>query len=125
MSLSLYAVTIPRFRKTLEAVAKLVDKAEEFCAARDIAPEELIQARLASDMLPFAYQVKSTAVHSIGAIEGVLRGTFSPDMSPPGETFDVLARRIGDARSALAALNPDEINGLVGRPMRFEIRSHV
>jgi hypothetical protein len=30
-------------------------------ADKGIAPQDIIQARLAEDMLPFAYQVKSTA----------------------------------------------------------------
>jgi hypothetical protein len=34
-------------------------------------------------MLPFAYQVKSTAVHSLGAIEGV-RKTGKPCTKPSG-----------------------------------------
>lgn len=124
MAVSLYAAVVPPFQQILTSVAGLLDKAEAWCAEKGIAPEEIIQARLAPDMLPFAYQVKSTAVHSIGAIEGVRRGTFSPDMSPPGESFAELAKRVGDARSALAALNPAEVDGFEGRSMRFDIRSY-
>ena len=71
MAFSLYAATIPSYRQTLEAVFGLLGKAEGFCTDKGIAPHDIIQARLAEDMLPFAYQVKSTAVHSLGAIEGV------------------------------------------------------
>ena len=45
-------------------------------------------------------------------------------MSPPGDTFDELAERVEGARSALAALDPSEIDAFEGRPMRFDIRSH-
>lgn len=53
------------------------DKGAAHCAEKGIAPETLIQARLAPDMFTFAYQVKWTAVHSLGAIEGVRKGVFS------------------------------------------------
>ena len=124
MSMSLYEVVIPPFQQTLASVAALLDKAEAWCAEGGIAPEDIIQARLAPDMLPFAYQVKSTAVHSLGAIEGVRRGTFSPDMVPPPETFADLKKRIADTRAALAAIDPQEVDGFEGRPMRFSVRGH-
>ena len=68
MAFSLYAATIPSFQQILGAVHGLLDKAETFCTDNGIAPQELIQARFAADMFPFAYQVKSIAVHSLGAI---------------------------------------------------------
>ena len=62
MAFSLYAATIPSFQQILGAVSGLLEKAETFCAEKDIAPQELIQARLAPDMFPVAYQVKAAAV---------------------------------------------------------------
>lgn len=121
MALSLYQAIIPSFRQILESITHLVDKAYAWCRANGVSPEDVIQARLAPDMLPFAYQVKSTAVHSIGAIEGVRKGVFGPDMTNPPESFDALKARISETREALAALTPEEINGFEGRDMRFEM----
>lgn len=120
MSLSLYAATIPSYRQILGAVSRLLHTAQAFCTDKGIEPAELIQARLAPDMLPFAYQVKSTAVHSLGAIEGVRRGVFSPDMTPPPETFAALEARIAGTITALEAIEPAEVNAFAGRDMRFE-----
>jgi uncharacterized protein len=119
MSFSLYAATIPSCRQMLGAVAELLAKAESFCTEKNLAPRDIIEARLAPDMLPFAYQVKSTAVHSIGAIEGVRRGVFSPDMTPPPDNFPALTARIAEAIGALDALDPAEVDGFLGRDMRF------
>lgn len=124
MTLSLYAATIPSYRQTLGAVSGLLRTAQTFCTEKGIDPTELIQARLAPDMLPFAFQVKSTAVHSLGAIEGVRRGVFSPDMTPPPETFAALQSRIAETLSALESIEPAEIESFIGREMRFEFRSH-
>ena len=120
MTFSLYAATIPSYQQILGAMTGLLVTAEAFCAEKHLAPEEIIEARLAQDMLPFAYQVKSTAVHSLGSIEGVRRGVFSPDMTPPPQTFAGLKAQIAETLAALAAIDPAEIDGFVGRDMRFE-----
>jgi hypothetical protein len=119
MTLSLYAATIPSYRQILGAVAGLLDKAESFCGERGVAADDILQARLAEDMLPFAYQVKSTAVHSIGAIEGVRKGVFSPDMTPPPKDFAALKARVAETIAALETIDPAEVDGFVGRDMRF------
>jgi len=119
MAFSLYAATVPSYRQILEAVFGLLGKAEAFCADRAIAPRDIIQARLVEDMLPFAYQVKSTVVHSLGAIEGVRKGVFSPDTTPPPETFAALKARIAEAQRALETIEAAEVDSFVGRDMRF------
>jgi hypothetical protein len=119
MAFSLYAATVPSYRQILGAVAALIVKAEAFCVEKALQPEEIIQARLAADMQPFAYQVKSTAVHSLGAIEGVRKGVFSPDLTPPPQTFADLKGNIAHALAALEAIEPQEIDAFVGRDMRF------
>jgi hypothetical protein len=119
MTLSLYAATIPSYRQILGAVAGLLDKAESFCGERGVAAGDILQARFAEDMLPLAYQVKSTAVHSIGAIEGVRKGVFSPDMTPPPKDFAALKARVAETIAALEAIDPAEVDGFVGRDMRF------
>jgi hypothetical protein len=119
MAFSLYASTIPSYRQILGAVGGLLGKAESFCAEQKVVAEEIIQARLAPDMLPFAYQVKSTAVHSLGAIEGLRKGVFSPDMTPPPQTFTALRTKIADTLAALEAIEPLEIDAFLGRDMRF------
>lgn len=119
MAFSLYAATVPSYLQILEAVSGLLAKAEAFCTQERIAPQDIIQARLAKDMLPFAYQVKSTAVHSLGAIEGVRKGVFSPDATSPPETFAALKARITETLAALATIEEAEVNAFVGRDMRF------
>jgi hypothetical protein len=122
MAFSLYAATVPSYRQILGSVSGLLDKAQAFCTEKGIAPTEIIQARLAEDMLPFAYQVKSTAVHSFGAIEGVRRGVFSPDMTPSPDNFAALKALIAEALGALEAIDVAEIDAFVGRDMRFSFR---
>jgi hypothetical protein len=119
MTFSLYSATVPSYRQILGAVSGLLGAAEAFCTEKGIAPHDIIQARLAEDMQPFAYQVKSTAVHSLGAIEGVRRGVFSPDTTAPPESFTALKTRIAETLSALETIEAAEVDAFVGRDMRF------
>lgn len=120
MTLSLYSAVVPNYIQILGAVAGLLDKAEAHCAETGCAPDDLLKAKLADDMLPFGYQVKSCAAHSIGAIEGVRAGLFSPDLNPWPTTFDGLREAVAKALVAVQALTPDEVNGFVGQDMAFQ-----
>ena len=120
--MSLYAATIPVFQQILGSVRGLIGKAEAFCAESGLSPDAIIQARIAEDMFPFAYQVKSTVVHSAGALEGVRKGVFSPDLSEPPATFDALRAKIDEGLAALASLTAAEVDAFTGGDMRFEFR---
>jgi uncharacterized protein len=119
MAISLYDATIPSCLQLLAAVSNLLDKAQAFCAEKGLDPNSLLQARLADDMQPFVYQVKSTRVHSVGAIEGVRRGSFSPDTSTPPQTFPDLKIQVAETIEALKAVEPSEIESFIGRDLRF------
>lgn len=120
MSISLYNATIPTYQQMLGAVAGLLDKAENYCAANGLSPESLIQARLAEDMRPFAYQITASAWHSKAAIEGIRNGRFSPDMSDPPGDFSSLRDKISEAIESMGALSEAEVNGFVGKPLLFQ-----
>ena len=120
MPLTLYAATIPSFLQILSSVSRLVDKAESFCSDHGLEPDHLVQARLTADMRPFAYQVKSTAVHSLGAIEALSVGSFSPDTSPPPATFAAMRERLRAAITTLEAFDPSDIEAFLGKDMRFQ-----
>ncbi len=119
MTFSLYAATVPSYRQIMGSLSGLLTKAEAFCSEKGVAPEDIVQARLAENMLPFAYQVKSAAVHSLGAIEGVRRGVFSPDSTAPPDTFAALKTRIADTLAGLEAIEAAEVDAFIGRDMRF------
>lgn len=118
MPLSLHAAVIPSALQILGAGLGWLEKAQ----ACGIAEGELVEARLVDDMLPFAYQVKSMAVHSQGAIEGVRKGVFSPDMSEPPSTIAGLREKLQGAIAFLESVTEDEMEGFFGQDMRFEFR---
>jgi uncharacterized protein len=87
----------------------------------NIDPQEIVDTRLYADMLPFWFQISSVAHHSIDAIEGCKKGVFSPGGAQPPLSYADLQKLVADSIVALKALSPDEVNGLEGRDVIFQI----
>lgn len=121
MPLSLYDATIPSYLQILGAVSGLIDKAEAYCADQGHDPASISGACLADDMLPFAYQILSTWTHSIGAIEGVRAGSFSPNKTPPPASFADQRAVVRDAIARLEQVTTEEMEGFFGKPLLFSI----
>jgi hypothetical protein len=121
MAFSLYDAIVPSWLQMLGSVLHLIDKAEAWCAEQGKPEVELFETRVVEDMHPFAYQVKSAAVHSQGAIEGVFRGSFSPDTSILPDSFAAMRERIAQAIATLEAIDPAALDGVIGRDMAFVV----
>ena len=96
-----------------------MEKAKSFCAERGSPEAEMIDARLAPDMFPLGYQVKSCVVHSISAIEGAQTGSASPDSSAWPTDFDGLRGVLQRASAELNALDRNTVDRLTGTAMNF------
>jgi hypothetical protein len=120
MSTSLHAAAIGSHLQILAAIAGLLDKAEAHCREHDLPAEDLLGARLAEDMWPFAKQVTCAIQHSAGAVEGVRRGLTGPDLASAPLDFATLRGMLAEAMALLQAVEPAEIDGIADRDMRFE-----
>lgn len=119
MAFSLYDATVPTYLQILGALRGLTEKAEAFCAEKGMAETDLLNAHFGEDMLPLTWQIKWASTHSLGAIEGVRNGSFSPDRVPPAESFAALRSQTDQTIDALKQVTPEEMEGFVGRDMLF------
>ena len=122
MPISLHAAFVASALQMLGSADALIDKAEAWCGETGRAHSEVIEARIFEDMAPFSYQMKSVAAHTGGAIEGLRKQVFAPDLTPPPEDFVGLRSALAKARATLEATSESELEGLIGAPMRFEFR---
>ena len=122
MSISLYDASVSTYLQTLGAVGKFLEKGLAHCQAQGLAPDELVETRLAPDMLPLRFQIQSVAHHSLGAIEGIRSGVFRPPADLQALDYPGLQALIADTSAALQKLTPQEVNALDGGDMFFEIR---
>ena len=121
MPLTLHEALVPSWLQILGSVKLLVDKAEAHCADKGLDAADLLHARLADDMAPFTYQVKSCTAHSAGALEGARQGAFSPDMSSPPDSFAGLRDSLAEAEQALEKATPQDLDAIADNPLVFTI----
>lgn len=121
MSISLYDLSVANYLQGLDAVSGFLDKGNDFCTGNRVDQREIIEFRLFADMLPFHAQIVFVVHHSLGAIEGLKSGVFTPPAL--NEVFDYpgLQKLVSDAASALQRLDRDEINALEGRDVIFQV----
>ena len=119
MAFSLYDATIPTFLQILGATRGLINKAEAHCAEKGVSETELLNAHFGEDMLSLSWQLKWVSTHSIGAIEGVRKGGFSPDIADPPADFAGFKAQIDSSIEALKAITPEEMEGFIGHDMIF------
>jgi len=119
---SLYDVSVANYLQTVPAVAACLDKGIAFCTSNSVEPSEVVETRLAADMLPLRFQIVSVAHHSLGAIEGIKAGVFSPP--GPVEPLDYrgLQQLLANTVEQLRGLSREEVDALAGRDVAFQFR---
>lgn len=121
MAISLYDMSVTSYLQTLGAMKGVLQKGLEHCQANNINPQDIVESKLIADMLPFSFQVASVAHHSLGTIEGLKKGTFSPPGGTPPD-YAGLQKLIADAEAGLKVLKPADVNGFEGKDMTFQLK---
>jgi hypothetical protein len=116
--MSFYESTAPAFLQTLGGLSTILTKAEAHCAARNIAPEVLLGARLYPDMLPLSRQIQ---LASDFATRACARLTASEVPSTPDteKTFEELKQRLTKTMDYVKAFKPEAFEGADQRDVTF------
>jgi hypothetical protein len=110
MSLSLYEITVPVMIAGFGNMSKFLDRGRAYADEKGIAHVQLLNARLADDMMSLVEQVQrasdtaKNAVVRVGRVDNVAM----PDRET---TFDDLQARISATVSFLAAVPPTAFEG--------------
>ncbi|MET0986818.1 MAG: DUF1993 domain-containing protein [Steroidobacteraceae bacterium] len=123
MAITLYDATVLGFMQTVNAMQGVMTRALEHCTQTGLAAHELVETRLAADMLPFRFQILSVIHHSVGAIEGAKRGEFRPPGESPAFDYAALQNALTQASAQLASYASADINALEGREVVFKVPS--
>lgn len=121
MAISLYDLSVPTFLQTMRAVGGCLDRATRHCAETGIDLQELVGARLISDMAPFHFQIEALTHHAVWGLEAAKTGAFAPPPLIGAMPFADLRAMVGQAATALEALTPEEVNSWSGRDLDIEI----
>ena len=121
MAFSLYDATVVNYLQILGAVGGFLEKSLTHFREKGIDTAEIVETRLASDMLSFRFQIVSVANHSRGAMEAAKNGVFLPSSDKPELDYAALQALVTEARNELSALTPEAVNALVGRDVIFKV----
>ncbi|MGN3975111.1 DUF1993 family protein [Tsuneonella sp. SYSU-LHT278] len=119
MAIDLYAAFVPTVRQLLAALPGLIDKAEGICADSGTPASELIEARLAEDMWPLPWHIRSCWVHSGYALDQLAGGAFTPDFTDIPADWDAMRAMVAGASRRMDAATPEEVDALGDRPIDF------
>ena len=120
MTITMYGAGIPGFLQSLEALTKILDKAEAFCAAKKIDQSVLVNARLAPDMFPLSRQVQIACDFAKGAAAR-LAGLEVPAYEDSEKTFADLTARIAKTVAFVKSVKPAQIDGSEGRDIHLKV----
>ncbi|MBD9373118.1 DUF1993 domain-containing protein [Rhizobium sp. ARZ01] len=110
MPLSMHRLSVPVFVRGLTVLSTLLDKAQAYAGENKIAPEVLINARLAPDMLPFSAQIQRVSDTAKNAL-GRLTGTDAPSFPDTETTFAELKARIDNTIAYLNSIREADMKG--------------
>ncbi|HEU4820216.1 MAG TPA: DUF1993 domain-containing protein, partial [Qipengyuania sp.] len=116
--MSFYDSAAPAFLQTLGALSDILRKAEAHAAARKIAPETLLTARLYPDMLPLTRQIQIACDFAMKTCAR-LSGSEVPGTPDTEKTFDELQQRLTRAVNYVKDTTPAKFEGAENRDVTF------
>ncbi|HEY3695724.1 DUF1993 domain-containing protein [Phenylobacterium sp.] len=116
---NLYDAALPVFRQTLGAMAGVLDKGEGFAREKGVEADTLLNARLAPDMHPLAFQLAQAVNHSMGAVRK-LKGEADVPFIPNYASYAEARKSVAEGVAFLAAVTPADLEGAEGRDVLFK-----
>ena len=105
MTITMHEIAVPSFRKHLEALDAILDKAVAYADAKGIEHETLLSARLYPDMYTFKKQVTSACDFAKLSVAR-LAGLTAPVHDDTEATFAELKTRIAETLAVLDQAQP-------------------
>jgi uncharacterized protein len=119
MTVTMYSLSIPVFRKSLTCLSAIIDKAASYAQERKIDPAALLDARLYPDMFTFTRQVQLASDFAKGAAAR-LAGEAPPKFDDVEVGFDQLKERLARTIALLDSFGPAQINGSEERAIELK-----
>lgn len=124
MTVSMHAISVPVFVKTLGNLSAVLDKAAAHAEARKIDPSVLLGARLYPDMFALTRQVQLASDFAKGA-SARLAGQEPPKYDDAETTIDQLKARIARTIEFVQGIDPAAFNGAETREISLKVRDGV
>lgn len=119
MTISFQDTSIATYEQLLQGVSAVLEKGAEFAKENNIEPQDLVMARLADDMMPLHFQVVSVCHHSLGALQGMRDGRFSPPSFDLDKSYSQLQALVAETLDGVS--NFKDAEALADKSMVFAL----
>lgn len=110
-AITLYDASVPVFTKALKALDDILDKAVEHAKEKGTNADEFVEARLAEDMLPFAFQIQITSTIVKKALMRLTGEDTAGAWEDNEKTIAELKARIAKTLELARSIKPEAVNG--------------
>jgi hypothetical protein len=118
--MSMSSAAIPSFEITLNALSRLLDKAEDYCGKRKIDPATLLAYRLAPDMFALARQIQAACDQAKNG-SARLSGIDPPKFEDTEKTIPELKERIAKTLGFVKGVDKKAIDASADRTIGFPL----
>jgi hypothetical protein len=124
MTVSMHAISVPVFTKTLGNLSAVLDKAAAHAEAKKIDPAVLLGARLFPDMFALTRQIQLASDFAKGATAR-LAGQEPPKYDDAETTIEQLKARIARTIEFVRGIDAAAFNGAETREISLKVRDGV
>ena len=110
MTTSLYSLSVESYLQTLGALDRVMTKGATHYSDNGKNPDDILSLRMVDNMMNFKFQVLSVIGQSVGTIESLRSGVFSPPGKSDPTTY-----------AELKAIEADDVNSMAGADVVFEL----
>jgi hypothetical protein len=118
MSISMSSASLPVFAHMLTNLSYFLDKGAAYAEAKKFDPANLLNYRLAPDMLPFTKQVQ-IACDAAKLCAARIAGVDAPKFDDNEASFPELKARIAKTLDFLASVPADKLDGTEDKDISF------
>lgn len=116
MSISLYEMTVPVFRNSLNSLSGILTTAKGFCQDHNIDEAVIVNDRLFGNMFPLALQVGRTTDHARNTVAR-LAGAEPEAWEDNEKSFDDLLARVKRSIDYMEQFSVSQFEGSESRPV--------
>jgi hypothetical protein len=124
MKISMYSMSVETFIPTLAKLSTLLDKGLEHATQKSFAPEVLVNARLAPDMLPLSRQIQIACDMAKNG-SSRLAAQEPPRFEDNETTIEELRTRIARTIDYLKTIAPNAVDGSEERDIKIPLRDRT
>jgi hypothetical protein len=122
MAVSMHQAAVPTMIRGLENLAAILEKASQHAAAKNIAPDAYINARLFPDMFALAKQVQIASDSAKGGCARLAQAEIA-SFEDNETTFAQLIERAHKTIAFLKTLKPEQFEGAETRTVTWKVRA--